>query len=136
MTGFSGACSVTSCRFNLGGGRVSCDWLRGGRGRCHHHAYREAWTAGHELEQAQEMEAGTILAVAPLKMLSNVGIQDAQETEAEPIPTATAQTVVAGCEKMQEPPARPLSMTSRATAASTPMDAARARQMLFDLGEV
>jgi len=63
---FVGVCTVTSCPFNLGGGRVSCDWLRNGRGRCHHHAYREAWTAGHELEQAQAGEAGTILESAPV----------------------------------------------------------------------
>jgi len=116
MTAFSGACSVTSCRFNLGGGRVSCDWLRGGRGRCHHHAYREAWTAGHELEQAQEAEMAPILAAAPA-------------VEMHDLPARPSS-------KMQEPLTRPLSMTSRATAASKPMDAARARQMLLDLGEV
>jgi len=88
VTVFPGVCTVTSCPFNLGNGRVACDWLRGGRGRCHHHAYREAWTAGHELEQAQAGEAVTILT--------------AMET------------------------AR--SLTSRATAAQRPMDAATARQ--------
>jgi len=62
VTVFPGACSVTSCRFNLGGGRVSCDWLRNGRGRCHHPTYREAWSLGHDLEQAlQEVEAAPIL---------------------------------------------------------------------------
>ena len=33
----------------------------------------------------------------------------------------------------QEPAARPLSLTGRAAAASTPMDAARARQMILEL---
>jgi len=57
MTTFSGVCSVTSCDFNLGNGRVSCDWLRNGRGRCHHPAYREAWAPAHELAKAQELPA-------------------------------------------------------------------------------
>jgi len=96
VTVFPGACSVTSCPFNLGQRGLACDWLRGGRGRCHHHAYREAWQAAYELDQAQEADLAPILAA-----------------------TATAR-----------------SLTSRATAASKPMDAARARQMLLDLGEV
>jgi len=108
MTVFMGACSVTSCPFNLGDGRVTCDWLRNGRGRCHHPQYREAWQAAYELEQAQE--ADPILTA-----------------------TATARTLVAGCEKMQDAPARPSSLAARVAAASRPMDAARARRIL---GEV
>jgi len=88
MTVFAGVCTVTSCPFNLGNGRVACDWLRNGCGRCHHPIFKEAWALAHELAEAQE------------------------------------------------PAARPSSMTSRVTAASTPMDAARARQMLLDLEEV
>ena len=64
MTVFSGMCSVTSCPFNLGNGRVACDWLRGGRGRCHHPAYREAWAPAHELAEAQE------LPVQPLSLIT------------------------------------------------------------------
>jgi len=113
MTVFAGVCSVTSCPFNLGARGLTCDWLRNGRGRCHHPTYREAWALAYELEQSQEAEAARIL------------------TE-----TTTARTLAAGGAKMQDAPARPSSMTSRATSASKPMDAARARQMLLDLGEV
>ena len=112
MTVFAGVCSVTSCPFNLGQRGLACDWLRNGRGRCHHPLYREAWALGHELAEARAAEAARILAE-----------------------TTTARTLAAGGAKMQGPAARP-SMTSRATAASNPMDAARARQMLLDLGEV
>jgi len=104
-------CSVTSCPFNLGQRGVTCGWLRNGRGRCHHPIYREAWALAHELEQARAAEAA-------------------------PAPVVEARTLVAGCGKMHDLPARPASLTSRATAASKPMDAARARQMLLDLGEV
>jgi len=96
--GFCGRVFRDVIPFNLGNGRVACDWLRNGRGRCHHPAYREAWALAYELEQAQAGEAAPIL---------------------EPAPAV-----------------RPSSLTSRATAASKPMDAARARQMLLDLGEV
>jgi len=85
MTVFAGVCTVTSCPFNLGNGRVACDWLRNGCGRCHHPIFKEAWALAHELAEAQE------------------------------------------------PAARPLSLTGRAAAASTPMDAARARQMILEL---
>jgi len=95
VTVFPGACTVTSCRYNLGERGLSCDWLRGGRGRCHHPAYREAWAAAYELQQAQAGEAVTILESAPV--------------------------------------VRPSSVTSRATAASKPMDAARARQLILEL---
>ena len=55
MTVFVGLrCAVTSCPFNLGPRGLACNWLRNGRGRCHHPAYREAWAAAHELEQAAE----------------------------------------------------------------------------------
>jgi len=54
MTIFVGTCTVTSCPFNLGAKGLTCNWLRNGRGRCHHPAYREAWAAAHELEQAAE----------------------------------------------------------------------------------
>ena len=88
MTVFAGVfCSVTSCPFNLGQRGLACDWLRNGRGRCHHPLYREAWALAHELAEAQE------------------------------------------------PAARPSSITSRVTAASTPMDAVRARQLITELGE-
>jgi hypothetical protein len=110
MTVFVGACSVTSCPFNLGDGRVTCGWLRNGRGRCHHPIYREAWALGHELEQAQAAEAAPIL---------------------EPAPVIPALSVY---DHNAIGPAR--SLTGRALAASKPMDAARARQMLLDLGEV
>ena len=114
MTIFSGACSVTSCPFNLGAKGITCGWLRNGRGRCHHPLYREAWALGHELEQAQEGDpAPVILALA-----------------------VETGTLVAGCAEMHDLPARPASLTWRVTAASKPMDAARARQMLLDLGEV
>ena len=46
-------CSISSCRFNLGERGVSCGWLTGPSKQCHHHTYREAWEAAHELEQAQ-----------------------------------------------------------------------------------
>jgi len=116
MTVFAGVCSVTSCPFNLGNGRVACDWLRNGRGRCHHPQFREAWQAAYELEQAQAGEAVTILEPAP--------VVEMQRLPARPF------------DEMQELPARVGSLTGRAVAASTPMDAARARQMLLDLGEV
>jgi len=113
MTVFAGVCTVTSCPFNLGNGRVACDWLRNGCGRCHHPIFKEAWALAHELAEARAAEAAPILAA-----------------------TTTAQPLAAGGAKMQGPAARPSSMTSRVTAASTPMDAARARQMLLDLEEV
>ena len=113
MTSFPGKCSVVSCPFNLGNGRVACDWLRNGRGRCHHYAYREAWALAYELDQAQAGDLAPILAAM-----------------------ATAQPLVAGDAEMQEPPARPLSLTGRAAAADAPMSSERARQMLLDLGEV
>ena len=54
MTIFTGVtCSVTSCPFNLGERGVTCGWLTGPSKQCHHHTYREAWEAAHELEQAQ-----------------------------------------------------------------------------------
>jgi len=56
VTTFTGTCTVTSCPFNLGAKGLSCNWLRNGRGRCHHPAYREAWAAAHELAQAQAAE--------------------------------------------------------------------------------
>jgi len=116
MTVFSGACSVTSCRFNLGGGRVSCDWLRNGGGRCHHPTYREAWQAGHELEQAQE--ADPILAVAAM----------ATQTLSQRIDEACKSR-----EQAQESPARPSSLAARVAAASKPMSSERARQLILDL---
>ena len=53
MTIFMGTCTVISCPFNLGAKGLACNWLRNGHGRCHHPAYREAWAAAHELEQAE-----------------------------------------------------------------------------------
>jgi len=70
MTVFAGVCSVTSCPFNLGNGRVACDWLRNGRGRCHHSIYREAWQAAHELAEAQEPPA------RPVSLASRVAAAD------------------------------------------------------------
>ena len=113
MTVFVGVCTVTSCPFNLGNGRITCDWLRNGRGRCHHPQFMGAWQAAYELAEAQEADPAPILAEM-----------------------TTARTLAAGGEKMQEPAARPLSLVGRAVAASKAMDAARARQMLLDLGEV
>ena len=114
MTVFEGVCSVTSCPFNLGARGLTCDWLRNGRGRCHHPTYREAWALAYELEQSQEAEAARILAE-----------------------TVTARTLVAGGAKMQVVPARPSSMTSRVTAANVPVSPERARQLVMSLeGEV
>jgi len=75
MTVFPGVCSVTSCPFNLGNGRVACDWLRNGRGRCHHPTYREAWALAHELEQAQEADPAPVILAA---------VADLQELPARP----------------------------------------------------
>jgi len=56
MTIFSGVrCSVTSCPFNKGPRGLTCGWLTGPSKKCHHPIFREAWTLGHELEQAQEL---------------------------------------------------------------------------------
>ena len=111
MTVFAGVCSVTSCPFNRPGVGVVCGWLTGPSRQCHHPQYREVWRL--LTEEAQALAA-----------------------EAAPASAVEARTVVAGCAKMQAVPARPSSLTGRAMAASKPMDAARARQMLLDLGEV
>jgi len=57
MTIFDARCSVASCPFNLGARGITCGWLTGPGKRCHHAAYREAWQAAQELEQAQQAEA-------------------------------------------------------------------------------
>jgi len=110
MTVFAGVCGVTSCPFNLGNGHVACDWLRGGRGRCHHPIYREAWALAYELARAQEAEAAPILAE-----------------------TVTARTLAAGDAEMQRPAARPSSLVGRAVAANVPVSPERARQMILEL---
>jgi len=128
MTVFMGACSVTSCPFNLGDGRVTCDWLHNGRGRCHHPQFREAWQAAYELEQAQAGEQRH-------KNISTA--RSASQSEMSQIfePSQADRTSEVVAEKMQDAPARPSSLAARVAAAQRPMDAARARQIL-DLGEV
>jgi len=112
MTIFSGErCPVTSCPANKGERGLTCDWLRNGRGRCHHPAYRELWQTLTEEAQALAAEA------APLGTVP-----------APVIPT------LSGYDHNPIGPAR--SLASRATAANVPVSPERARQMLLDLGEV
>ena len=87
MTVFPGTCTVASCPFNLGQRGLACDWLRGGRGRCHHPTFREAWQAAHELEQAQAGEAVTILAATATARSLAARVSAAQR----PMDAATAR---------------------------------------------
>jgi hypothetical protein len=78
---------VQSCTSNKGANGVTCGWLTGKSGRCHHPQWRELWA---QLTEAQEMEAAPRIPV-------------------------------------------PRSLAGRVTAASKPMDVARARQLILEL---